>query len=154
MRKRIARIYLRVSEGGGKQPYYPAALNKNGGVKEGFAVIGGVEKPVGSGIYYIRYTTHDGNRTYEFVGPDPQLATMMRKSREAAIHLENTSGAVISLPKAFRERKQKPTEPLSVAPLANPKATPAAPGSVRLALLKAIDDFVTEKKNTTTLEQA
>ena len=83
MRKRIARIYIRVNEGQGKQPYYPAPLTKTG-VRAGFAVVKGVEKPVKDGLYYVRYTSRQGVRLYEMVGNDPQLAFRRRKAREEA----------------------------------------------------------------------
>jgi integrase/recombinase XerD len=144
MRKRTVSVYLRVREGAGKQPYYPAAYAQNGALRPLHALIQGkpVQRPDGN--YYLRYRTRDGKRQFEFCGADPKLATTMRLQRQHVIAGEDLGLATVPTPPAARPPKTE--SEISVEGLENPLAMPAETASGRLPLAKTIDAYVKEKQ--------
>jgi hypothetical protein len=65
---------LRVKEGHGIQPYYPAVVTPNGTIKLFYARINGSPVHREDGVYYLRYRDNTGKRHYQFAGADPKLA--------------------------------------------------------------------------------
>ncbi len=144
MRKRTVSVYLRVREGGGKQPYYPAAYTSNGTLRPLHALIQGkpVQRPDGN--YYLRYRTRDGKRHFEYCGVDPKLATTMRLQRQHVIAGEDLGLATVPMPPAVRRPKTEPDTP--VDDLESPLAAPAELVGGRLPLAKTIETYVKEKQ--------
>jgi hypothetical protein len=144
MRQRTVSVYLRVREGAGNQPYYPASYAKNGSLKPLYALVKGKETHRPDGNYYLRYRTREGKRQFEFCGVDSKLATTMRLQRQHVIAGEDLGLATMPTPPAARPPKPEPDT--SVQGLENPQAPPADAASGRLAFAKTIDAYVKEKR--------
>ena len=144
MQQRTVAVMLRVKEGYGNQPYYPAIVAANGTIKPFYARIGG--KPVfrPDGAYYLRYRDRTGKRHYQFAGTDPKLARVMQLQRQHVIAGEEMGLPALEPPPALRPAKVLLAEPLSVGPLVNPQAPPAGASFERLAIALTIDKFVRE----------
>jgi integrase len=144
MHQRTVSIMLRVKEGHGNQPYYPAVVAANGAIKPFFARIAG--KPVcrQDGVYYLRYRDKAGRRHYQFAGTDPKQVRVMQLQRQHVIAGEEMGLPTVATPPATRPKKVLPAEPPSVVTLVNPKAPPAEIPNDRLALAATIDKFLRE----------
>jgi hypothetical protein len=144
MQQRTVIIMLRVKEGHGIQPYYPAVVTPNGTIKPFYARINGSPVHREDGVYYLRYRDNTGKRHYQFAGTDPKLARVMQLQRQHVIAGEEMGLPTVNAPPAIRPKRVLVAEPPSVAPLVNPKAPPAEGLTNRFAIAPTIDKFVRE----------
>ena len=96
---------LRVKEGKGRQPFYPAVVAPNGAVKPFCARIAGKETLREDGVYYLRYTDAHSKRHYQFVGRDPKLARTMQFQRQHVIAGEAIGLQTVEPPPAPKPEK-------------------------------------------------
>lgn len=144
MHRRTVSIMLRVKEGHGNQPYYPAVVAANGTIKPFFARIGGKSVCRADGVYYLRYRDKSGKRHYQFAGTDPKHARVMQLQRQHVIDGEEMGLPTVAPPPALRPKKFVDPLPPSVAPLVNPNAPAAETSGDRHALAPTIDKFLRE----------
>jgi integrase/recombinase XerD len=144
MQQRTVIIMLRVKEGHGIQPYYPAVVTPNGTIKPFYARINGSPVHREDGVYYLRYRDNTGRRHYQFAGTDPKLARVMQLQRQHVIAGEEMGLPTVNAPPAIRPKRVLVAEPPSVAPFVNPKAPPAEGLTNRFAIAPTIDKFVRE----------
>jgi len=137
-------IMLRVKEGKGRHPFYPAVLASNGTVKPFYARIAGKEILRDDGVYYLRYTDAHSKRHYQFVGTDPKLARTMQYQRQHVIAGEAIGLRTVEPPPAPRPERIVPSELPSVLSLVNAGVPPPEFASKRLAVAATIDKFVRE----------
>jgi hypothetical protein len=134
MRQRSVMIMLRVKEGKGRHPFYPAVLASNGTVKPFYARIAGKEILRDDGVYYLRYTDAHSKRHYQFVGTDPKLARTMQYQRQHVIAGEAIGLRTVEPPPAPRPERIVPSELPSVLSLVNAGVPPPEFASKRLAV--------------------
>jgi hypothetical protein len=69
---------LRVKEGHGNQPYYPAVIAPNRTINPFYARIAGQPVLREDGVYYLRYRDRAGRRHYQLAG-----STLTRRAPRA-----------------------------------------------------------------------
>jgi integrase len=144
MRQRSVSIMLRVKEGHGNQPYYPAVIAPNGTIKPFYARIAGQPVLREDGVYYLRYRDRAGRRHYQLAGKDPKLARVMQLQRQHMIAGEEMGLPSVEPPRPPRPTKILPVSPPSVVPLVHPDAPRAEGATKRLAFAATIDKFLAE----------
>jgi integrase/recombinase XerD len=114
------RLYIRVRRPDGHHAYQDPVWNRNGNLRAGYALVGGLPEMHPEGVYYLRFLRGE-KRVWRAVGPDADAAVV------AVLNLKHDLQAV-SLGRS----------PLS----SNESPIPGAPGA--LSLDTAIDTYVSQ----------
>ncbi len=81
MRTPKVRLYIRARLPDGTNPYFDPVWNRNGSLRQGYALVEGQSVCQSNVCYYLRYL-RDGKRVWESIGPIADAAVVALRNRE------------------------------------------------------------------------